>query len=146
MALNTDRKRTQTVKKGGQTPEWDAELRFEVWQDMQDELQSEITATGGVRPAAAQDPAKQRANKANSASGKKVLNISVWADDPKDPDLVGDATVDLTEPLKLGEWDGAFCACPKRLFFFGTARSSRQSKNQNGSLSCLKASMPERSF
>lgn len=74
---------------------------------MQDELQAEVTATGGVRPAA-QDPAQQRANKANSASNKKVLSVSVWADDPKDPDLVGDATVDLAEPLKLGEWDGPF--------------------------------------
>lgn len=110
VALNTDKKRTPTVKKGGQTPEWDAELRFDVWQDMQDEMQSQVTPTGGIKPAAASEAAQQLANKPSKNSNKKVLSVSVWADDPKDPDLVGDATVDLTEPLKLGEWDGPWPA------------------------------------
>lgn len=76
---------------------------------MQDELQAEVTPTGGIKPASSSGEIKgstsSRNIKSGPGAGKKVLAVSVWADDPRDPDLVGEATVDLTEPLKVGEWD-----------------------------------------
>ena len=36
------------------------------------------------------------------------MKIAVYADDPREPDLIGDATVDLTEVLTKGETDGEY--------------------------------------
>lgn len=126
MSLNSDRKRTPTIKKGGQTPEWDSELRFEVWQDMQDELQSEMTATGGIKPfnqsSLSKGESPQRVIKSGPGKDKKVLNVAVFADDPKDPDLVGEAIVELDTVLKKGEYDGM---CGNAAFLFRSQSAFR---------------------
>jgi hypothetical protein len=44
-------------------------------------------------------------NKRKIKGGRK-LHLSVYADDPREPDLVGDVMVDLTEVLTKGETDG----------------------------------------
>lgn len=34
--------------------------------------------------------------------------VACYADDPKEPELIGETTVDLTEVLTKGEMDGVF--------------------------------------
>lgn len=36
------------------------------------------------------------------------MKVACYADDPREPDLIGDVEVDLTEVLTKGETDGAF--------------------------------------
>ena len=41
------------------------------------------------------------------------MNVTCWADDLREPELIGETTVDLTEALTKGETDGAtFSLCP----------------------------------
>lgn len=40
---------------------------------------------------------------------KKIMKVAVYSDDPRDPDLIGEGSVDLAETLKKGEFDGARC-------------------------------------
>jgi neural Wiskott-Aldrich syndrome protein len=67
---------------------------------MADEMGRQVTASGGVM-ASKPDAAGSRANR-----GSKTLALAVYADDPKDPDLIGDAVVDIAGTLKHGEFDG----------------------------------------
>ena len=95
--------RSPVAKRAGQTPEWDYEARFEVFTigDGTD-VRQEITSSGGVQPAkpsATGTPTK--------ASKKRELKIAVFSDDARDPELIGDATVDLEATIKKGEFDGA---------------------------------------
>ncbi|ODQ49815.1 hypothetical protein SAICODRAFT_62759, partial [Saitoella complicata NRRL Y-17804] len=66
-----DAKKTNTHKRGGQNPEWDHELRFEIM----------------------------------DSADHKSMKLSVFNDDSKSPDLVGDTVVDLKETLRKGEFD-----------------------------------------
>ncbi|MBW0486996.1 hypothetical protein O181_026711 [Austropuccinia psidii MF-1] len=97
------RKRTKTDKRGGQHPVWDDELRFDIYENIKDVLSTtsvSTTSTGGIVPV-----------KSNSAigtagsAGVKELRVAVYADDPRDPDLIGEGKVDLTDTLKKGEFD-----------------------------------------
>ena len=95
--------RSPVAKRAGQTPEWDYEARFEVFTlgDGTD-VRQEITASGGVQPAkpsATGTPTK--------ASKKRELKIAVFSDDARDPELIGDATVNLETTIQKGEFDGA---------------------------------------
>lgn len=48
--------------------------------------------------------------KANSSvkkiKGGKIMKLACYADDSREPDLIGEADVDLTEVLTKGETDG----------------------------------------
>jgi hypothetical protein len=107
IAYNSDKKQTKVVKRGGQTPVWDEEMRFEIWETGADELSHEIDATGGIRPV------KESATivKKGAAAHKKELKVAVWADDPKDPELVGENVLDITDIHTKGEWDGSWFSC-----------------------------------
>ena len=65
-------------------------------------------ATGGVLPAKNPAPSSLSGKvvRKGDAKSKRELKVAVYADDPRDPDLIGDATIDLTETLKKGEFDG----------------------------------------
>lgn len=94
--------RTPVIKKAGQTPEWDHEERFEIFsQGEASDVRSEVTATGGVKPTQASPAARP-----TKPNGKRELKVAVYADDPRDPELIGSATVDLEETIKKGELDG----------------------------------------
>jgi hypothetical protein len=44
------------------------------------------------------------------------MSVACYADDLREPELIGEATVDLTEALTKGETDGAtFSLCPDNL-------------------------------
>lgn len=118
------KKRTQTIERGGQQPTWDEEFRFEIPKDAQDELASSganggggviVNKHGGVMPttgatesAKLQSAAAAAATVVASVGGKKVLKLACYADDVKDPKLVGDGMLDLGPTIKKGVFDGEF--------------------------------------
>ena len=44
--------------------------------------------------------------KRKTIKGGKTMKLACYADDPREPDLIGEAEVDLTEVLTKGETDG----------------------------------------
>lgn len=100
--------RTPVMKRAGQTPEWDHEERFEVFtQGEATDVRSEVTATGGVKPTSASPSPRP-----SKPTGKRELKVAVYADDPRDPELIGSTMVDLEETIKKGEVDGQ-SSCPR---------------------------------
>jgi hypothetical protein len=62
-------------------------------------------------PSSLGSPPPPPPKKASSTSSKKIkggnsLWIACFADDPKEPELIGEGKVDLTEVLTKGETDG----------------------------------------
>ncbi|KAL7008953.1 hypothetical protein EMMF5_001700 [Cystobasidiomycetes sp. EMM_F5] len=117
--------RTEAVKRGGQTPRWDKQLQFEIWQHQGDEVQAITSETGGIGPAStskisADDPplqatvGKPRLPKSStdsnastsSASSKRYLKCACYADDAKEPDLIGEGSLEFSSIFKSGEMDG----------------------------------------
>lgn len=98
--LNEEKRRTKAIKRGGQHPEWDEEFRFTVYEATDDELamNSQLTDTPPPPP-----PKKGRPKK---IKGGNSMRLQCYADDPREPDLIGEAVVDLTEVLTKGETDG----------------------------------------
>ena len=98
--MNDEKRRTKAIKRGGQHPEWDEEFRFTLWEDIEDELAR--TADGGDTPPT--PPPKN--DKIKKIKGGKGMGLLCYADDPREPDLIGETIVDLTEVLTKGETDG----------------------------------------
>lgn len=114
-----NKKRTETIERGGQQPTWDTEFRFEILKDSAEQLAAEgkalVNKHGGVMPVAAAGEAAARLQQQHAAgataasgahAGKKVLRLACYADDPKDPKLVGEGTLDLESTIKKGAFDG----------------------------------------
>ncbi|KAG9003363.1 hypothetical protein FRB94_003186 [Tulasnella sp. JGI-2019a] len=104
LKLNGETRRTNAVKRGGQHPEWDEELRFPVYESVEDEL-ARTAGNGDVPPP---PPPKDGAAPTPKKKAKQIMNLHCYADDPREPDLIGDTTVDLTEALTKGEIDEWF--------------------------------------
>lgn len=100
MRFNQETRRTKAVKRGGQHPEWDEEVRFSIFEDAEDEL---VRTAGDKTP-----PPKERFR---NIKGGKTMRVCCYADDPREPDLIGETQVDLTEALTKGEVDGEFITC-----------------------------------
>ncbi|OBZ76196.1 Ingression protein fic1 [Grifola frondosa] len=92
--LNGEKRRSKAIRRGGQHPEWDEEIRFTLLEDDQDELP--------------RGPPKIK--------GGKIMAVSCYAEDPRDPDLIGEAKVDLTEVLTKGETDEWFTLMNKEKY------------------------------
>jgi hypothetical protein len=99
--LNNETRRTKAVKRGGQHPEWDEEIRFTLVEDAEDELARTAAGTSDEPP----PPPPKRSSSLN-VKGGKTMRLACYADDPREPELIGDTTVDLTEALTKGEVDG----------------------------------------
>lgn len=100
--MNGEKRRTKAVKRGGQHPEWDEEVRFQLLEEEED-LSKQIAA-GDAPPAL---PPKNGKGPRNIKGGN-AMKLQCFADDPRDPELIGETSVDLTEALTKGETDGAF--------------------------------------
>ena len=87
--------RTKVVKRGGQHPDWDDEVRFPILDDADD-----TPATGDQPPPV---PAKSPRADWNR---DRTLVLSCYADDPRDPELIGEIKINLKEVLTKGETDG----------------------------------------
>lgn len=101
IVLNGEKRRTKAIKRGGQHPEWDEEVRFTLFEDVEDELAR--TANGDDTPPPL--PPKNSTTP-RKIKGGQTMRVSCYADDPREPDLIGEGIVDLTEVLTKGETDG----------------------------------------
>lgn len=99
--MNGEKRRTKAVKRGGQHPEWDEEVRFTLFEDVEDELAR--TANGDDTPP---PPPPKNDKFIKKIKGGKAMKLCCYADDPREPDLIGETMVDLTEVLTKGETDG----------------------------------------
>ena len=106
--FNRDKRRTKTVRRGGQHPEWDEEIRFTLFGEDNDSPQPS-RSPGGTPPP---PPPKND----QQIKGKKEMRVACYADDPKEPELIGEAIVDLTEVLTTGETDGELKFCIQALY------------------------------
>ena len=99
--MNGEKRRTKAIKRGGQHPEWDEEIRFTLFEDVEDVLAR--TARGD---ATAPLPPPKDDKKTKKIKGGKTMKLACYADDPREPELIGETDVDLTEVLTKGETDG----------------------------------------
>jgi len=98
--LNNETRRTKAVKRGGQHPEWDEEVRFTLFEDTEEQA---APAADGDKPP---PPPPKKGTVPLNIKGGKSMRLACYADDPREPDLIGDVAVDLTEALTKGEVDG----------------------------------------
>lgn len=101
MAFNNERQRTRAIKRGGQHPEWDEEVRFTLVEDNDETPARPVNGSDTPPPPPPKDSRKNK-----SIKGGKLMELMCYADDPKEPELIGETTVDLSEVLTKGETDG----------------------------------------
>ncbi|KAH7879552.1 uncharacterized protein C8R40DRAFT_1082249 [Lentinula edodes] len=92
-------RRTKAIKKGGQHPEWDEEIRFQLYEDDEELSQAEPT-TSGTPP-----PLPPKSDQPSKIKGGMFMKVAAYADDAREPDLIGEGLVDLTEVITKGESD-----------------------------------------
>lgn len=97
VVLNGETRKTKVIKRGGQHPEWDEEIRFTIYEDSEALRGSDDGAPPPLPPKAGRGPKK--------IQGGQTMILACFAAD-KEPELIGEATVDLTEALTKGETDG----------------------------------------
>lgn len=100
--MNGEKRRTKAIKRGGQHPEWDEEIRFTLLEDNDGSDQATQKPDSPPRP-----PPKSPQGLKNIKGGK-FMKVACFADDPREPEFIGEADVDLTEVLTKGETDGKF--------------------------------------
>jgi hypothetical protein len=105
VVLNGETRKTKIVKRGGQHPEWDEEIRFTIYEDGEALSASEDGAPPPLPPKAGRGPKK--------IQGGEKMALACFAAD-KEPELVGETMVDLTEVLTKGETDGTFPSLSSR--------------------------------
>ena len=103
VTLNDEKQKTKADKRGGQHPEWDQELRFTLFEDIEDGFGCPADGDGSPPPL----PPKTPKGPPRIAGGK-FMKVTCFADDARDPTQIGETNVDLTEVLTKGETDGAF--------------------------------------
>ncbi|KAL1405816.1 hypothetical protein Q8F55_007494 [Vanrija albida] len=125
LTLGEEKRRTKPIKRGGQHPEWDEELRFTISQDVEDLLAASVEASslkgkngslagkdGALPPLPSEEGVvtpqsmaqKSRAG-AKKKAGVRSMKVQCFADAPKEPELVGECIVPIDEVLKKGEID-----------------------------------------
>ncbi|PPQ66287.1 hypothetical protein CVT26_010971, partial [Gymnopilus dilepis] len=109
--VNGEKRRTKAIKRGGQHPEWDEEIRFTIFEDVDDVLARTANGDGTPPP-----PPPKDGKKAKSIKGGKTMKLACYADDPREPELIGETDVDLTEVLTKGETDEWFTLTHKDKF------------------------------
>jgi neural Wiskott-Aldrich syndrome protein len=101
VVFNGEKRRTKAIHRGGQHPEWDEEMRFTLFEDDEGDI-PQIEGLDAPPP----PPKKDSKTGKRKIKGGKHLVVSVYADDPREPDLIGETKIDLTEVLTKGETDG----------------------------------------
>lgn len=97
VVLNGETRKTKIIKRGGQHPEWDEEVRFTIYEDSDSLSFSEDGTPPPLPPKAGRGPKK--------IQGGEKMTLACFAAD-KEPDLIGETMVDLNEVLTKGETDG----------------------------------------
>lgn len=97
--LNGETRKTKIIKRGGQHPEWDEEIRFTIYEDSDALSASDDGSPPPLPPKAGRGPKK--------IQGGETMALACFAAD-KEPELIGETMVDLNEVLTKGETDGTF--------------------------------------
>ena len=100
VTLDGEKRRTKAIKRGGQHPEWDEEIRFTVFED------DSVEYTGTPGPNGTPPPPPKKDNGPPKIKGGRFMGVACYAEDLREPDLIGETRVDLTEVLTKGETDG----------------------------------------
>ncbi|KIK65457.1 hypothetical protein GYMLUDRAFT_219527 [Collybiopsis luxurians FD-317 M1] len=98
VTLSGQTRRTKAIKKGGQHPEWDEEIRFQLCAD--DEELSQADMADATPP-----PLPPKNDRITKIKGGMFMKLACYADDAREPDLIGEGLVDLTEVVTKGESD-----------------------------------------
>lgn len=109
------------MSRGGQHPEWDEELRFTILEDADDILARTQSASDGLTASTSSASSLSRidspgvttaqalATKSRKGplgkKGGKSMRLACYADDAKEPELIGECAVSIDDVLKLGEVD-----------------------------------------
>lgn len=102
LQLGKELRRTKPVKKGGQHPEWDEEVRFSILEDTEDILVR--TGSRGEEDNPPPVPSKSLPNP--TFNKKRKMRLSAYADDPREPELIGEIMITLEDVFTKGETDG----------------------------------------
>ncbi|KAE8211758.1 hypothetical protein CF327_g4526 [Tilletia walkeri] len=99
LSINHESQKTTPDKRGGQHPQWDQQLHFDIYEDLEEllakeELANDAATTGTVS-----------SSKPKSKPVKKVMKVACYADDQREPEFIGEGIVDLTSTLESGEFD-----------------------------------------
>ncbi len=97
--LNGESRKTKIIKRGGQHPEWDEEIRFTIYEDADALNASDDGSPPPLPPKAGRGPKK--------IQGGEKMALACFAAD-KEPEIIGETIVDLNEVLTKGETDGTF--------------------------------------
>ncbi|KAK7049686.1 hypothetical protein VNI00_005717 [Paramarasmius palmivorus] len=108
VTVNNQKQRTKAVKKGGQHPEWDEELRFKIYEE-----ENPPPVDGSGNPPT---PPPKDGKSLSKIQGGTKMRLACFADDLREPDFIGEADVDLTEVLTKGETDEWFTLMNKDRF------------------------------
>ncbi|UZJ56843.1 hypothetical protein CBS101457_006163 [Exobasidium rhododendri] len=100
LQLGTNSQKTKPDKRGGQHPQWDEQLHFEIYDDTEDQLRSTANGSGSISASNTIETQKRKQSKAS-----KTLRVACYADDAKDPEFIGEGQVDLGDTLLSGEFD-----------------------------------------
>ena len=95
--LNGESRKTRIIRRGGQHPEWDEEIRFTIYEDSDALNASDDGSPPPLPPKAGRGPKK--------IQGGEKMALACFAAD-KEPELIGETMVDLNEVLTKGETDG----------------------------------------
>lgn len=113
VGLNGEKRRTKAIRRGGQHPEWDEEVRFTLFEDPDAEPAPLVNGDGTPPP----PPPKSNGKEPPKIKGGRSMALACYADDPREPDLIGETNVDLTEALTKGETDGELLRSDKNSAF-----------------------------
>jgi Ca2+-dependent lipid-binding protein len=100
LQLGTYVQKTKPDKRGGQHPQWDEQLHFEIYDDMEDQIRNSLETTESSGDSSTVEKPKKSRSKSS-----KSLRVMCYADDSKEPEFIGEGIVDLTDTLKSGEFD-----------------------------------------
>ncbi|TFL00564.1 hypothetical protein BDV98DRAFT_569216 [Pterulicium gracile] len=103
--FNGEKQRTKAIKKGGQHPEWDEEVRFSIYAaDVNDDFEIVPHPNGSAPP----PPPKEDTKGPRKVKGGTQMKLHCFADDPREPEVIGETVVDISEVLTTGETDEWF--------------------------------------
>jgi hypothetical protein len=97
-----------SLPRGGQHPEFDDEVRFKIYEETEDILNRPSKSSD--TPSVVTDASSNSNINSNGGMARLPLNksiqVQVWADDSKEPKIVGECSVDLSEVFRTCEQDG----------------------------------------
>ncbi|KAK7470857.1 hypothetical protein VKT23_002273 [Stygiomarasmius scandens] len=109
VTFNGETKRTKALKRGGQHPEWDEEVRFTIFEE---DEPPKLANNNGTPP----PPPPKGGKGPQKIKGGKTMKLACYADDIREPDFIGETSVDLREVLTKGESDEWYTLMSKDRF------------------------------